>query len=342
MTKAVIEKNKRSLSIDMVKGLSIMTLFFLHFENGVVNADFTYKYLIVRSQAFFLVIGWLWGMSSNKRTIKSHWEKRKKGLVRPYIILSLIFITFDLIMVAANLMEAQILYRDIYKAATLKGIGTLWFLPALLGGEMLFLYVKEKKKYVRTLVLIMSILMMTAYYYYFQKEQSIKITGWVLTTIKASVEAFIYIYIAYYISKKHGRRIFNNWGKHQLLAMGIALLALSFLLHNELFGYHDSLKQIIFILHNVCAGIGILLFFKSIESFKPISIPLSYFGKNSLIIMAFHFCLLFQLTIAFDKHIMNNESYSGDITIIYFFIALIIQILIIEIINKHFKFIIGK
>ncbi|MBO5864546.1 MAG: acyltransferase [Bacteroidaceae bacterium] len=340
MTKGVIEKNKRSLSIDMVKGLSIMTLFFLHFENGVINTE--YNFFVVRSQAFFLVIGWLWGMSSNKRTVKGHWEKRKTGLVRPYIILSLIFITFDLIMVAANLMETQILYRDIYKAATLKGMGTLWFLPALLGGEMLFLHFRDKKKIVRFFIFILSILAITTYSNYSHKEQPIKMVEWFLTTIKAGLEAFLYIYIAYYISKKHGRRIFNNWGKHQLLAMGIALLALSFLLHNDFFDYHDSLGEVIFILANVCAGIGILLFFRSIESFKPISIPLSYFGKNSLIIMAFHFCLLFQLTIAFDKHIMNNESYSGDITIIYFFIALIIQILIIEIINKHFKFIIGK
>ena len=317
-----------------------MTLFFLHFENGVINTE--YNFFVVRSQAFFLVIGWLWGMSSNKRTVKGHWEKRKTGLVRPYIILSLIFITFDLIMVAANLMETQILYRDIYKAATLKGMGTLWFLPALLGGEMLFLHFRDKKKIVRFFIFILSILAITTYSNYSHKEQPIKMVEWFLTTIKAGLEAFLYIYIAYYISKKHGRRIFNNWGKHQLLAMGIALLALSFLLHNDFFDYHDSLGEVIFILANVCAGIGILLFFRSIESFKPISIPLSYFGKNSLIIMAFHFCLLFQLTIAFDKHIMNNESYSGDITIIYFFIALIIQILIIEIINKHFKFIIGK
>ena len=54
-------KQKRSLSIDMVKGLSIMTLFFLHFENGWMNSD--YNFFIVRSPAFYIVVGWLWGMS---------------------------------------------------------------------------------------------------------------------------------------------------------------------------------------------------------------------------------------------------------------------------------------
>lgn len=340
MTKNIIEKSNRSLSIDMVKGLSIMTLFFLHFENGVINTD--YNFFIVRSQAFFLVVGWLWGMSTNKRTINDHWDKRKIGLVRPYIILSLLFIAFDLIMVVTNLMETHILYRDIYKAATLKGIGTLWFLPALLGGEMLFIYFRDKKKSVRILIFIISILIITAYSNYFQKVQSIKMVGWFLSTVKSVFEAFVYIYIAYYISKKNGRRIFNNWSVYKLQTTGIILITLSFVLHNGLLGNHNLLGQVIFILANVCAGIGILLLFRGIESFKTISKPLAYFGKNSLIIMAFHFCLLFQLALIFDKHIMRNEAYEGYITIVYFFVALIIQILIIEIVNKRFKFIIGK
>ena len=59
---------KRSDAIDMVKGLSIMTLFYLHFEGGWMNTDL--NYFIVRSPAFYIVVGWLWGMSSNRRTLK--------------------------------------------------------------------------------------------------------------------------------------------------------------------------------------------------------------------------------------------------------------------------------
>ena len=114
---------QRSLSIDMVKGLSIMTLFFLHFENGWINCE--YNYLIVRSPAFYIVVGWLWGMSSNNRTLKGHWEKRKKGLIKPYLWLSLIFIAFDVIMVLLQLMDIQTLGRDIFKTVSLRGIGTL-------------------------------------------------------------------------------------------------------------------------------------------------------------------------------------------------------------------------
>ena len=46
---------ERSNAIDMIKGLSIMTLFYLHFENGWMNTD--YNFFLVRSQAFYIVVG---------------------------------------------------------------------------------------------------------------------------------------------------------------------------------------------------------------------------------------------------------------------------------------------
>ena len=65
MSEKGIDLKRRSLSIDMVKGLSIMTLFYLHFENGWINPE--YNFFIVRSPAFYIVVGWLWGMSTEKK-----------------------------------------------------------------------------------------------------------------------------------------------------------------------------------------------------------------------------------------------------------------------------------
>lgn len=52
---------KRSDAIDMVKGLSIMTLFYLHFEEGWMNTDL--NYFIVRSPAFYIVCRLPYGTS---------------------------------------------------------------------------------------------------------------------------------------------------------------------------------------------------------------------------------------------------------------------------------------
>ena len=347
MSTTHIETKKRSLSIDMVKGLSIMTLFFLHFENGWMNSE--YNYFIVRSPAFYIVVGWLWGMSSNRKTIKGHWEKRKEGLIKPYLWLSMIFIIFDVIMTALQLMDIQVLGRDIFKTVSLRGIGTLWFLPALLGGEMLFIYLSDKNKKIKSIAYILCFTLIVIINKFipnlFPKNEVLQFVTYSMTrVVKDICDTFIYISIAYYISYAKGRLIFNQ-KKTLLFVAGLTLLYSAFYIFNFVIGKYSSnefIETASFMVASCCSGFGILLLFKSIEEFKLLAVPLSYCGKNSLTIMAFHFCLLFQLALIFDKIVLGNNNYYGDITIIYFLITVILQIGIIELVNRKFPFIIGK
>lgn len=337
------EVKKRSAAIDMVKGLSIMTLFFLHFENGYFNFD--YNYFIVRSPAFYMVVGWLWGMSSNRRTIQQHWAKRKQGLVKPYIWLSILFIIFDAVVVLLQVQEIKVLFRDIYKTLCLRGIGTLWFLPALLGGEMLFLKVRDTKPSVK--IGSYFVCMMLIYTFYVWGECQFMDNSTYRDLLKAPVrvvkdvcDAFIYISIAYYSARHFGEKIMSQ-PKWKLFAEGLILLIVSFVIMNTL--PDDNLFYMLgFMGGYICSGFGILFLFTSIESIGVVSKPLEYFGKNSLVVMAFHFCLLYQIALIFDRVVMHHDSYSGGITVIYFAIAVLAQIVLIEIINRKFKFLIGK
>ena len=341
----VVAEKKRSNANDMVKGLSIMTLFFLHFENGFF--DFQYNYFLVRSPAFYMVVGWLWGMSSNKRTVKDHWVKRKQGLVKPYLWFSLIFLVFDLLMVSFQLFEPFILWRDIYKTVILRGIGTLWFLPALLGGEMMFLLTRDKFWGVKSVCYILGFIVICSYSWFnqeviFANQLHKEILDAPFRVVLDMGSAFIYLSIAYYVSSHWGKKQFSASHK-KLFAEGIGLLVVAFFIMN--FALDSEclvLDKLMFILGNVSAGFGILLFFKSIENFKLIEKPLSYCGKNSLAIMAVHFGLLLPIAQLVNSNLLHRASYSGFITIVYFLIAVILQIGIIELINHKFKFIIGK
>lgn len=327
----------------MVKGLSIMTLFFLHFEEGYFQ--FQHNYFIVRSPAFYIVVGWLWGMSTKDRTIKQHWDKRKKGLVIPYIWLSIIFIAFDAITALFGLQDIKILWRDIYKTVCLRGIGTLWFLPALFGGEMLFLSVKNRKPLNKACYYLIAFSLIYAFYLWGQctfldNIDYQNILKAPITVIKDVFNAFIYISVAFYIARRFGRKVMAQ-PKPKLFAEGLSMLILSYFILNHLIG-SLFIYIILFMIGNACAGFGILLLFTSIETFNPIAKPLEYFGKNSLIVMAFHYCLLFQIALIFNRVVLKYDTYSGGITVIYFLIAVIIQIALIEIINRRFKFLIGK
>ena len=329
---AIQSIKKRSDAIDMVKGLSIMTLFFLHFENGGLNID--YNIFLVRSPSFFIVIGWLWGLSSNRRTVKEHWTKRLQGLVKPYIYFSLIFLAYDLFLITLQVIEPHILYRDIYKTLCLRGIGTLWFLPALLCGEIVFLYLRTKKSYIKFLS---NIIIFTILFLLWNRGFENKFVDAPLKVIKNACNAYIYICIAYFISRRWGKRIIAM-GRNRLAITGTMLLLCDFLLVNSI-GITDIFS---FILGSTLAGFGILLLFTAIEDFKPIAKPLVYCGKNSLTIMAIHYSILFETVRIFDKYIFGHEHYQGGRTLVYFFIAVGLQVLIIEFINRKIPFIIGK
>ena len=344
MSNTSIQNKQRSLSIDMVKGLSIMSLFFLHFENGWMPTE--YNYFIVRSPSFYFVVGWLWGMSSNKKTIRGHWSKRKEGLVKPFLWLSLIFICFDAVMVMLGQYNLSVLGRDIYKTVTLRGIGTLWFLPALLGGEMLFIYFRDRNLIAKIFLLAISFSIIFLFNKYSLTplaknsilDFAIKSP---LNVLSDCSNAFIHIFIAYAISSRYGKQIFNSKNIYLSIA-GILLLAVSFYAFNFFSSQYLSIQILAHIAANIVVSTGILSLFRSLECFKPLSMPLSYCGKNSLTIMAFHFCILLQLAIIIDKNVLGYTSYYGGRTIIYFLIALLLEVAIIEIINKRFRFIIGK
>lgn len=328
---------RRSEAIDMIKGLSIMTLFYLHFENGWM--DSTYNFFLVRSPVFYMVVGWLWGMSSNRRTVQQHWKKRKQGLVKPYIWFSLVLLLFDTLMIIFQLFESSILWRDLYKTLCFRGIGTLWFLPALLGGEIVFLYLRDKSKYLKIVIYATAFSIICIYNWWYLTRFN-DIINAPFRVIKDISDCFIFLSIAYAISSHIGRRLINQ-SKVIMFVIGLVLLGIDFYFMNFIQS-PIVIKEIVFITGNVLGGIGILLLFTLIERFKPIEMPLSYCGRNSLIIMAVHYGILLQLALVFDKFVMGHTEYSGAYTLIYFAVAVILQVLIIKLINSKFRFLIGK
>ncbi len=324
--------------IDIVKGVSILTLVFLHFEQGYIETN--YNFFIVRSPAFYMVIGWLWGMSSTKRTLKEHWSRRYKSLILPYVWFSLIFILIDLIFVLTNLVEPFILWRDIYKTLCLRGIGTLWFLPSLLFGESLFIIARDGNNKTRALILLfvfVSIFMLKKVLGYIDDGTLRNIINAPLQVISRSAMATLFISIAYVLSERFSSKILSL-NKICHFAIGLLGLILSFFVWNfcsSIFGtFH-------YIISSFMSGAFMIILAMSIENLLIMK-PIIYFGRNSLILMALHYSLLYEIARIYDRFTNGNSDYSGGQTIIYFIISMFVMVGLIEFVNRKAKFLIGR
>ena len=97
-------------------------------------------------------------------------------------------------------------------------------------------------------------------------------------------------------------------------------------------------------LYLLCAFLGsmaIILICKGIGSIKFIE----FFGKNSLIIMATHLqCYILYIGVLFgvrvNQYVTHAKSYVYAFNVVV--VTMIIEVLVIEIINRFFPFVVGK
>lgn len=133
--------------IDTAKGLAIVSIVLLHFEEGIFTPQlnlFISAYMITM---FYITAGWVDAMNENQRPFKEYLKHRWNQLMIPYIWWTGIILAIDSILWAFQYYDCYFMARELYKSITLRGIGTLWFLPALFGGSLLWHFTKQKNKW---------------------------------------------------------------------------------------------------------------------------------------------------------------------------------------------------
>ena len=145
----------RLLYIDILKGWSILCIVFLHFETGVIPGWLNAWIGNFMIAAFYFTSGWLSGIKPKDITLKELAKKRWQTLGKPYIYFSILILLFDIILWVAGHYDIKYIAREIFKTITLRGIGTLWFLPSLFGGEIIFRFLHNKNKWTLTLLVLL-------------------------------------------------------------------------------------------------------------------------------------------------------------------------------------------
>lgn len=326
-----INTNKnRKRYIDIIKGLSIISIAFIHYEDGIINYN-TYVFIsLYMVSIFYFCVGWLDGLIEHNITYKELARKRWKQIGKPYIYWTLIILTFDLCLVCFRFYNFSYILQELYKSLTLRGVGTLWFLPALFGGEMIWYYIKKRGWHIKLLVLGLTLLYQFIYNQLFSdlEGQLIKIINAPFRTLYSILNAWIFIAIGYYSYKILKS---NRLPQYSLFLISLVIMCTIYIFSIQI--KYPFISQFF-------ECIGIMLMFYSCQDLKILNY-FEYWGRNSLCLMVTHYSIILVICKIIIQNILGLTFY-GWITIFAFCMSMIFQYIINESINKYFPFLLGK
>lgn len=328
----------RERYIDIVKGISILCIVLLHYEKKISPSEveiFIGSFMI---SSFYVTSGWVSAMRSRKLTFRELLKKRWRQLGVPYLWWTIIILCFDMILFVVGYYNILFIGQEFYKSITFRGIGTLWFLPALFGGEIIWFFLRRKKVHYRIFALILSMIYLHIYHTIFDGHSEViyRIIDAPFRTIANITLAWISIGFGYSCYNKFSTQI--NQGKPlYIFLMGILLFVFAFMTANYL---PVEITFLWPLFAPLVGPLALLLMMKPIQRYQCFNY-FEYWGINSLVLMVTHYSIvlvLFQIIVG--KYL--ELSFTGWITIICFLISMVIQWAIVIGINKYARFTLGK
>lgn len=329
--------------IDATKGVAILCITFLHFEQGVIPAWLNTWIGLFMISAFYVTSGWVSGINNRSLRPKELLKKRIKQLGVPYLWFSLLIIAFDTLWVLLGFMEKGILLRDIYKTIVLRGIGTLWFLPVLVIGEYIFALIRNTKRFWLwgaiglAITLVVNFVYNTYWLPISENSELHRIIDAPMQPIVRGLYAWPIIAIGFITAKKWGYRIIKE-NKMKLFAISALLFAISILLVVK---PTFNIYYISGVLNNTLPAIAFICLF-AVFSRNMITSFFSYWGVNSLILMCTHFSITMEIMKTFDRMVLHCPAFEGPRTLIYFATAVLLTYPMVFLFNGPLKFMIGK
>lgn len=346
---------KRIKYIDIMKGLGIMMVTYGHITTVGNPVDIwmgSFKITI-----FFVAAGYLirYTNSYEKIDLVTYVKKLLKSLAIPYVFFSVGAIIFRfLTMVMKHNVNISTIKSYIWATLTLRGVSTLWFLPTLLIGEIIFFCViKYFPKWLKVLIFIG--LPILSYYISCLllnlrgnlNPITFERVSFVILPIAKPLVAVWFLYIGY-IGCELLDRIPNGIIR---LFIGIVLSVGNMICAQWNVGvdYNNMAigeKPWLFFICGIIGSFGALLIFQFLEDYIKFEL-LAYFGKNSLILMATQ--RLFYIIAVGTAGWKVVSGMPGVLSWRYYIdclgilaLVLMLEYTIITFINEKARFLIGK
>ena len=344
----------------MAKGIGIFFVALGHMEDIATGTRIWISSF--HMPLFFIVTGILMAVKNEPaRDFKESVEKRFRGIIIPYLWFSLSYFIIDIgnLNIVHNI-DLHTFIVDTIDSATFYGMSVLWFLPAIFLASVGFLFLKQKlpDKAVAPLLIVIAL---SAYVIklqfaklYTANEDSLLVT---------SLINIVYIFLRAAIAQSfvgygyYAKILFEKMSAHSTKIMtfvisrpGSFLTGAVFLAANitlaMLNGCAD-LRNII--LNNVAiyypaaflGCFGIILICRAL----PVSRIITYFGRNSIIVMACHinyYILYAGIKLAWLVDSYNKHAKHYVFVAVTMITVFVLSAVVIEVINRWFPFVLGK
>ncbi len=360
---------KRLDYLDITKGIAIILIVMGHAGLGTPNFLFWLTNTF-HMPLFFIVSGILISFKKEEnKPFSATCMKKCKQLLTPYFIfcgLNILLVLKEFILDFSNHGYIGVLAVRFIQTFTLSGISVLWFLPALLLGELLFLAILNQTKKTSAPVKFLTlsstiVLIVFALYFMKPSRGEFDVNGeWLLyffeniiETIFHTLMALCFLIIGYlmqsfqaFVAPKVRFSQFSLlWATVLLCISKVCSLSISPL--NTIEDLNNlSIESPIFFVLNAVVGTIFILCVSYILSYLPIIKEFfTYCGKNSLIIMVTHLdCYILLIAFKVDS-LLSQQLTTYPATVKYSVFALtiiILEVIIITIINRFFPFVIGQ
>lgn len=315
-------KKERLTYLDVVKGIGILLVVIGHvyaFNRQIVDRFFVIWLYSFHMPLFFIISGMLIAYKDEK-DIWKFVKKRIKGILIPYVFFSI----FSIIVFAiVNDFSREVFVQNVKATICGVGIDTLWFLPALFFGEVIFFVLRNllKNKYV---ICIISAIIYTL------GNFMMKDYGLICLFLGRICIAVGFIMIRNYTMNLIRKRNMPWYGLIVIAILSVILSKINGLvdLNNLVFNNH--------ILYLINSLIGTYLI---LEISKLIDIDeITYWGRNTLIVMATHLNIIY---ILFNK-ILGIYSFGYVTGMIVFVLLLAVERIIIYVVNRYMPFLMGR
>lgn len=290
--------------------------------------------------AFYFTSGWIAGLSNKDLTVKDLFSKRLRSLGIPYLWFTLLILCFDLLWLGLGYYDLKYILKDIYKAVMLRGIGTLWFLPALMFGELIALYLRRiDKAYVWVITAVVTLLFLFLYDEWLDKYRNIdefyQIIDVPLATIANILRAWPVIIAGFIISKNFATKI-RQLSSLDVLMWGTIIATASIFTCD----YFIDLNVFKWFVSPILGPLGLLLMLKGLVKLKLTDF-FAFWGRNSLVVMVTHYSII-QVACETVCTQLLHRPFDGSITLLFFVFTIMIEYPIIYFFNYKTSFMLGK